>query len=103
MGLSFSSLHLKALLCNATDHFFCAGHPLGFYHGARARNPVPSGLATSIYDFVTRYSQRGDKVLKLVASALLLDAYPPGMHSELTLLILLQVSNYSSFPALLPL
>lgn len=83
LSLDFSAIHWKALTRAALSLY--AEQPtvaINFPRLARLRKPVPHDLKTHITEFVQ--STKSDKIdhAKFIASALVLDAFPPGMHSK---------------------
>ncbi|KAI1325799.1 hypothetical protein F5Y16DRAFT_400981 [Xylariaceae sp. FL0255] len=85
LRMAFSGLHLKALLRSALAHF--AEYPTGAFSialAARENNPIPAHLRYHMADFLrcarAEGINRASSMAQLVAAALLLDAYPPGMH-----------------------
>lgn len=88
LRLDFLAKHLKSLLRSALVHF--AAHPTAPFTislGARVNNPIPINLQNHLVDFLRCASLVGvtgaASMAQLIAAALLLDAYPPGMHGNL--------------------
>lgn len=82
-GFQFTARHLKALLQLAVKDFArfekAAFDP---YRAARACNPVPSTARDCLRKFFQETSAVGTNRVQLVASALVMNAYPPGMHCQ---------------------
>ncbi len=99
--LDFSGKHLKFLLRSALVHFAVRPTaPFNIPLGARANNPIPAHLQHHLADFLRCASLVGvtkaSSMAELIAAALLLDAYPPGMHGkaqELEIICKLHHSN----------
>jgi hypothetical protein len=83
LGFEFSAIHLSYLLHAAIIHFSSnLSAPFSVYHAARINNPVPGSLREHVIDFL-RFTKLDYYVsTSLVASALVMDAFPSGMHSE---------------------
>lgn len=85
--LDFSGRHLKSLLRSALVHFSLhPATPFNIPLEARVDNPIPINLQYHLVDFLQRASSVGiteaSSMAELVAAALLLDAYPPGIHGK---------------------
>ena len=80
----FSAVHLDALFRKAATHI--AKHPhtrFNFIPAARLGNPVNENLAEHLQSFVAVSKTAevpASAITDYVASALLMDGYPPGMH-----------------------
>ena len=82
-GLLFSVKHFNALF----ERFFSAlsHHPQTFIQSAREDFPVSSSLGTHMTNFLQLVPKPADLELfavETIASALLLDNYPPSMHGS---------------------
>lgn len=83
--VAFSALHLKAFFHMAFDHFSNdIASPFSFIRASRTPNPVPQHLADHVGSFMKRIQspQIFQFAIPVVASALALEAYPPGMHGK---------------------
>ncbi|KAK4119894.1 hypothetical protein N657DRAFT_580763 [Parathielavia appendiculata] len=81
LRLHFSATHLRQLVQAAIVHF--SGRlvgPFNIYRASRANNPVPETLRECVSNFVRFTTQKHVDSARVVASALVMDAYPPGMH-----------------------
>lgn len=98
---AFSAIHFKQLFSFACDHF-CADvlAPFNFIRATRRANPVPGNMALHLSEFI--HQVNSDRLntfairlhtfaVPAIASALILDAFPPEMHGEARLH---QVSKY---------
>ncbi|KAK7972385.1 hypothetical protein PG988_006519 [Apiospora saccharicola] len=80
-GLQFRTGHLKALLRLAVRDFARFEKAMfDPYVAARACNPIPSTTRGCLRNFFRENSVVGASLAQLVASALVMNAYPPGMH-----------------------
>ncbi|OQU97158.1 hypothetical protein CLAIMM_03134 [Cladophialophora immunda] len=81
----FSGRHLTAFFRCATDHFGrTTREPFDFVQASRLRNPVASDLGTHLSNFLKQIKspeELMDFAVPMIASSLLLDHYPPGMHA----------------------
>lgn len=86
----FSGRHLTTFFKYATDHFGrTTREPFDFVKASRLRNPVASDLGTHLCDFLRQIKspeELTDFAVPMIASSLLLDHYPPGMHGKSELL-----------------
>lgn len=82
-GYAFSGEHAKLLLQAALQHF-CLGNSqqLDLYFASRAPNPVSNDLESHLDCFIYESRNVGIEQAEVVASALDLDAHPPGMHRK---------------------
>lgn len=82
-GLAFHSEHLKDLMQQSIKQF-AAGvpAPFDFYATARRCNPIAKNLAENIAHFVDISRNLHFDQPSIIASALVLDALPPQMHSK---------------------
>ena len=78
-GYSFNSEHLKYLLQESVSQF-CNGGAFNFHRATRLGNRIPADLEDHIVNFVTASRKADLDVVTLVASALDMEAHPPGMH-----------------------
>ena len=82
--VAFSSRHFKSFFYQASDHF-CSpiASPFRFLHASRIHNPIPTEFQSHMAAFLK--SVKSDQILKfavpVIASALVFDSYPAGMHS----------------------
>ncbi|KAK0631606.1 hypothetical protein B0T14DRAFT_443704 [Immersiella caudata] len=80
-GYAFNSEHLKYLLQKSVSQFFVHGvRPFDFYQATRLHNPIPDRLEDHIVNFATAVFGKSIDPVLLVASALDMEAHPPGMH-----------------------
>ncbi|KAI1841723.1 hypothetical protein JX265_013704 [Neoarthrinium moseri] len=81
MGLAFHGQHLKYLL-HQSIRLFTKGETrsFNFYAAARASNPVSPTMAEAIASFLEASEGHEIDQSSIIASALALDARPPGMH-----------------------
>jgi len=84
-GYAYRSEHLKRLFEDAVAQFPDGRRrPFDVYRAIRALNPIPEQIEDRIVDFMNlTYGLEIDRV-KILASALNMDACPPGMHSKFT-------------------
>jgi hypothetical protein len=84
--LLFCATHLEAILRKAVAHVALdPHHRFDTIAAVRENNPVPRGIEYHLGNFLKLATQHGLSLTDLttfVASALLVDAYPPGMHSK---------------------
>jgi len=79
--LKFSKIHFKYLLRAAITHFACSPLvPFNFYQALRKHNPVLNNLKGYISCFIHLIKKKHPEKLFFIALALMLNAYPPGMH-----------------------
>ncbi|KFZ01811.1 hypothetical protein V501_09785 [Pseudogymnoascus sp. VKM F-4519 (FW-2642)] len=87
---AFSATHFKQLFSFACDHF-CSDvlAPFNFIRATRRANPVPINMTLHLSELISRVNNErpGTFALRLhtfavpaIASALVLDAFPPEMH-----------------------
>ncbi|KAM9873455.1 hypothetical protein VDGL01_12471 [Verticillium dahliae] len=82
----FSSLHWKTLFRNAMVQFAeSPSLPLSLCQLARRANPLPDGLSAQLTRFLRATALEGMEHAEILASALAMNAYPPGMHGTFTL------------------
>jgi hypothetical protein len=83
--LLFSAVHLEALLRRAVQHVAQEPNlPFDVIKATRADNEVPPGITQHLEVFLIlaeRTKLPWSAIATFIASALLVDAYPPGMHS----------------------
>lgn len=86
VGLLFSVTHFVAFFRYASDHFASTfSEPFDFVKVSRRRNPVPAVAEMQICRFLRHFgpgSDATDVAIPVIASTLLLDAYPPDMHCK---------------------
>ncbi|RYP63168.1 hypothetical protein DL771_009399 [Monosporascus sp. 5C6A] len=85
LRMDFSARHVKPLLRAALIHFAeQATAPFNIYQAARISNPIPTGLHDPLVRFLQCAAVAGIRdasfIAPVTASALLVDAYPPGLH-----------------------
>ncbi|KAK5189104.1 hypothetical protein LTR96_010884 [Exophiala xenobiotica] len=80
----FSGRHLAAFFKYASDHFGrTTREPFDFVRASRLPNPVAPDLDTHLSNFLKHIKspqELMDFAVPIIASSLLLDHYPPGMH-----------------------
>lgn len=84
--MALSATHTAFLLHKAVSHF--ANGALGIFNklvASRRSNPVPLQLYDHFLHLIKYSKQAGFNPTIILASALVLNAYPPGMHSKLLL------------------
>ncbi|KIW36756.1 hypothetical protein, variant [Exophiala oligosperma] len=81
----FSGRHLSAFFKYATDHFGrTTMEPFDFVQASRLQNPVTPDLGSHLSNFLKQIKspeELTDFAVPMIASSLLLDHYPPGMHA----------------------
>jgi hypothetical protein len=83
-GYGFSSDHLKRLLQTAVLQFSQSdGQQIDFHQAVRLRNPPPDQLTEKFVRFFSITKDTDIDTINIIASALDLDAHPPGMHCKL--------------------
>ena len=91
--LLFSAVHLDALLRKAALHVAQNPHTIfNYILAARQNYPVDESLTDHLRSFValSKNAEVSESAVSdYVASALLMDSYPPGMHSSYLLVSLL--------------
>ena len=82
----FTARHLVAFFRCASDHFAkTTREPFNFIKTSRFRNPVPLDLGKHLSNFLKHIKspkELTDFAVPMIASSLLLDHYPPGMHGK---------------------
>lgn len=85
--VAFSAQHLKAFFHLACDHF-CSNivTPFNFVRASRAHNPVPVEFLSHATSFIKCINpvQVLNFAVPVIASALVLDSYPAGMHGKIS-------------------
>ncbi|KAA8895327.1 acyl transferase/acyl hydrolase/lysophospholipase [Sphaerosporella brunnea] len=79
----FSMTHFATLFKYACDNMSKSMEPLNFISASRLQNPVPASFGSHIYRFFSSFTSSiaiYKCAVPLVASSLVLDAAPPGMH-----------------------
>ncbi|EXL68287.1 hypothetical protein FOPG_15646 [Fusarium oxysporum f. sp. conglutinans race 2 54008] len=80
-GYGFSSNHLKRLLQIAILQYSqSSGQQIDFVQAVRFRNPPPTQLTEKLIHFLSITKDAEIDHVAVIASALDLDAHPPGMH-----------------------
>jgi hypothetical protein len=87
-NVSFSSTHLRCFFDQALAHIAkSVAVPFNFLSASRSGNEVPENLTYHLTNFL-RLGQESkiahSDLVSNIASALLMDAYPPGMHRKFT-------------------
>ena len=83
--MAFSADHLRAFFHLACDHFARdIVSPFSFIKASRGPNPIPPTLSSHLTYFMKKVnaSEILDFAVPVIASALTLDNYPPGMHCK---------------------
>lgn len=87
--MHFIGKHFSAFFDYAYDHFISnSSKQFNFVKASRLLNPASTNLQHHFFNFLSQFQiaqEINDFVLPVVASAILLDSFPPGMHSELNL------------------
>jgi hypothetical protein len=85
-NVAFSSRHFTTFLHSACDSFATdLLTPFSFLKASREPNPVPQNLAIHLCTFLRTASRKTlASYIPIIASALTLDSYPPGMHCKST-------------------
>jgi len=87
VGCSYSALHLSCFFTDAVKHTArTITEPFDFLLSSRRTNPVSVNFPVHLSEFLRLSTQRGlshRMRTTFIASTILLDAYPPGMHCEL--------------------
>jgi hypothetical protein len=82
LGLNFAQQHRSFLVQTSLEHF-CDNLLLpDFVTASRFTNPVPRSTELHLQRLVKPFDSRISELTRLVASALVLDAFPPGMHRK---------------------
>ncbi|EGU73044.1 hypothetical protein FOXB_16448 [Fusarium oxysporum f. sp. conglutinans Fo5176] len=80
-GYGFSSDHLKRLLQTAILQYSqSSGQQIDFVQAVRVCNPPPTQLTEKLIQFLSTTKDAEMDHVAVIASALDLDAHPPGMH-----------------------
>ena len=85
-GLVFSGNHLTAF-AEIAFHHLISPQSFDFLKASRLLNPVATDLGEHLANFVTQVQRAHDVIgfaAETIASSLLLDHYPPGMHGIAT-------------------
>jgi hypothetical protein len=81
--IAFSANHFKAFFHLASDHF-CSDmvSPFNFVRASRLHNPIPMELTSHLSTFIKQVDplQVLNFAVPVIASALVFNSYPPGMH-----------------------
>lgn len=82
--MHFIGKHFNALFDYAYDHFISnTNKQFNFVKASRLLNPASTDLKRHFFNFVNHFQvaqEINNFVLPVVASAILLDSFPPGMH-----------------------
>lgn len=82
LELNFAHQH-KCFLVQTSLQYFCDNLPLpNFVTASRFFNPVPRSAQLHLQKVVKAFGSRVPDLTQLIASALALDAFPPGMHRK---------------------
>ena len=82
--VAFSAQHFTSFFHMASNHFCnSVASPFSFIRASRILNPVPAEFPFHIARFMKRVDQRQilNFAVPMIASALMFDSYPSGMHS----------------------
>lgn len=83
----YSAVHLHRLFREAVSHISqTAERPFNFIQASRVSNPIHEEYGKHLATFVHLagvYGIAHEETASFIASAMLMDAYPPGMHSKL--------------------
>jgi hypothetical protein len=87
IGMLFSATHLSVFFRHACDHFATTlGEPFDFVKTTRLRNPISAEIEKHLSRFL-KYIRSPQELtefaIPVIASSLLLNAYPPDMHGML--------------------
>ncbi len=82
--IAFSARHFQAFFQFACRHFADnITSPLNIVHASRIPNPTPMDFSSHLANFVERIPSEYQYIIATtIASALYLDNFPPGAHSE---------------------
>ena len=101
--VAFSSNHFKAFFSLACDHF-CSNivSPFNFIQASRIVYPVPTELSFYIGQFLKKVApvQYLNFAVPIIASALVFDSYPVGMHGRFAHILILPILMCTRFSAL---
>lgn len=85
-GTLFSAAHFAAFTCRAIDHFVAAPETaFNFIRASRRDNPPAKDLTQRLTRFLTKVETLEELktfAIPHIASTILLDNYPPGMHRK---------------------
>lgn len=82
-SLHFNAQHFSALFGLACQHFSAATRPFDYIQASRMTRPVPTAIKTHITHLIQESTGHHDLikfVAPVIASALMMDSCPPGMH-----------------------
>lgn len=82
-SMHFNTAHLGGLFGLACQHFSRLIRPFDFIQASRNRRPIPAAIKTHITRFLQEATGQQDLikfVAPVIASALMMDSCPPGMH-----------------------
>lgn len=94
--VAFSTKHFKVLFNAVCEHFSSdIVDPFSFIRATRIQYPIPVEFGSHITEFLKKVddTQLFTFAVPIIASALVFDSYPPGMHSKFELVSLTAVSN----------
>ncbi|EHK19887.1 uncharacterized protein TRIVIDRAFT_123114, partial [Trichoderma virens Gv29-8] len=83
-GTLFSARHIAEFLFTASKNdIWSSWEPFNFIKTSRMNNPICTGFSTHLTEFFTHFDDEALKhfALPYAASSMILDQYPPGMHS----------------------
>jgi hypothetical protein len=87
---AFSASHLKEFFVASVQHLAAAADtPFDFINISRVGNEISGDLSYHLYTFLAlgiTYKLPYDQLASYISSALLMDAFPPGMHRKSALL-----------------
>jgi hypothetical protein len=98
--VAFSARHLEALLHLACAHFAkTTESPFNFIRASRIANPLSQELPTHVSEFLEKVPAQLITVffVPVIASALSLDAFPPGAYSKYFLKNVYGADHYQNF------
>ncbi|KAK5997515.1 hypothetical protein PT974_02878 [Cladobotryum mycophilum] len=83
LGLDFSAVHWKALLRSAIAHHISQPSlPFNMVTAARVSYPLPTRMEDHLADFLQVCTDQPLNCTRVIASALVMDAFPPNMHAH---------------------
>ena len=97
VGMLFSATHFAVFFGHACDHFVTTlDEPFDFIKTSRLRNPVSAEMEKHLSRFLKHIrspQELMDFAIPVVASSLLLNAYPPDMHGRFLMPFCEQLAN----------
>ncbi|PWW71917.1 hypothetical protein C7212DRAFT_348466 [Tuber magnatum] len=101
----FSFRHFAALFKSACDHFSTTiTTPFSFIKASRLQVPVAPKLSQRIAEFLQKLNSSYpiDSAISVIASSILLDSNPPGMHSNQHALLVFLINPRDFFYVVIP-